>query len=159
MSGFTRYVPFVAVLGFLAASCGEADFTGMLSTRTVTKVLFRFCVVEETGLLVLTGPKVSGRQAELMEWLHGIQVRAGATITSSNSDVRTCEIHLEANELAPDKGMEAKHAEIAAACLRAHPRLERYFDGMAVSTTVREPDGAIKGYRSPHPFKDAEDAD
>jgi serine/threonine protein kinase len=75
---------------------GEPDFTGSLTSRTVAKVLFRFAVVEETGLLALTGPKASGRQAELMEWLHTIQMRANATITTKNggSAHRTCEIHL-----------------------------------------------------------------
>jgi eukaryotic-like serine/threonine-protein kinase len=75
---------------------GEPDFTGSLTSRTVAKVLFRFAVVEETGLLALTGPKASGQQAELMEWMHTIQMRANATITTKNggSTHRTCEIHL-----------------------------------------------------------------
>jgi serine/threonine protein kinase len=72
----------------------EPDFKGSLSSRTVTKVLFRFAVVEEGGLLVLTGPKHTGKQAELLEWLHDIQMRANATITTEGTTARTCEIHL-----------------------------------------------------------------
>ena len=72
----------------------EPDFKGLLSSRTVTKVLFRFAVVEETGLLVLTGPKLSGKPAELLDWLHNIQMRSGATITTEGATNRNCEIHL-----------------------------------------------------------------
>jgi hypothetical protein len=128
--------------GAVASDRGEADFTGMLSTRTVTKVLFRFCVVEETGLLVLSGPKVSGRQAELLEWLHGIQVRAGATITSSNSDTRTCEIHLEAGQ--PHLASADRSEEALLAYLMRKDELSQHRVEMAIKTNPqRRPIAAL----------------
>lgn len=73
----------------------DPDFTGNLASRTVAKVLFRFAIVEETGLLVLTGPRPAGKQAEYLEWINRIQTRAQATITSTPLEQpRTAEIHL-----------------------------------------------------------------
>ena len=72
----------------------EPDFRGSLASRTVAKVLFRFAVVEESGLLVLGGPKHAGKHAALLDWLHDIQLSANATITGEGAESRTCEIHL-----------------------------------------------------------------
>jgi serine/threonine protein kinase len=76
----------------------EPDFAGKLASRTVAKVLFRFSVVSETGLIVLTGPEAIGEQAELINWLRTIQERAQAESDSRTAKARTCTIHLQKGE-------------------------------------------------------------
>jgi hypothetical protein len=75
-------------------SVEDPDFYGTLFSRTVTKVLFRFFLVSENGLLCLTGPQPTGEQAELCEWLRQIILRSGASPTTPETESRTCEIHL-----------------------------------------------------------------
>ena len=120
----------------------EPDFKGSLSSRTVTKVLFRFAVVEETGLLVLTGPKLTGKQAELLEWLHDIQMRAGATITTKGATDRTCEIHLldgQPHLASADRSEEALIAYLIRSDILSSHRVE-----MAIrNNTHRRPIAAL----------------
>jgi serine/threonine protein kinase len=70
------------------------DFMGKLSARTMAKVLFRFSIAKETGLLVLSGPEAVGEQAETIEWLRTIQARANAEADQAGDEGRTCSIHL-----------------------------------------------------------------
>lgn len=78
-----------------AKAASDPDFAGKLSTRTVVKVLFRFGLVEETGLLTLTGPMPKGIYLEHRRWLH--QLIADATKRSPDQvpHEHTCEIVLE----------------------------------------------------------------
>ena len=75
---------------------GQPNFTGQLAARTMAKVLFRFCVVREDGLLSLSGPEPSGEQQETLAWLNGLKERLSpaweATVANSSTG-RTCELH------------------------------------------------------------------
>ena len=105
----------------------EPDFKGSLSSRTVTKVLFRFAVVEENGLLSLTGPKHSGKQAELLDWLSNIQQRAGAAPTSEATTNRTAEVHLLAGQphlASADRSEEALIAYLIRSDILSSHRVE-----------------------------------
>ena len=70
------------------------DFRGRLSARSVTKVLFRFFVVSESGLLTMTGPHAHGVQEELVKWVHELRVKHGYSgLYPRQSPQRTCELH------------------------------------------------------------------
>ncbi len=108
----------------------EADFVGRLSSRTVTKVLFRFSVVNESGLLVLKGPEPSGEQAELVNWLRTIQARANAETDSKgrNGDGRRCAIHLQHGEpklVSADRSEEAMVAYLMRTGILTNKKVEK----------------------------------
>lgn len=68
-------------------------FSGSLANRTVTKVLFRFGMVGESGLITLTGPRRPDSPTSTATWLNELK----AKITNSQSDAvdqYTCEIAL-----------------------------------------------------------------
>ncbi|MFH1130373.1 MAG: serine/threonine-protein kinase [Pseudomonadota bacterium] len=69
------------------------DFAGTLSMRTVTKVLFRFCVAKETGLLTITGPRSASAQSAKDAWVREMITRTTNRKVASPSEL-TCEIHL-----------------------------------------------------------------
>lgn len=70
------------------------DFTGQLHSRTVAKILFRFSMAEENGLLSINGPACEGPQADLIFWLRALGAQVGAPwCTERSTDARTCEIH------------------------------------------------------------------
>lgn len=71
------------------------DFAGKLGTRTVAKVLFRFGLVEESGLLALTGPERGGIHAENRLWLHELVADAAKRAPTELPTRRSCEIRLE----------------------------------------------------------------
>jgi serine/threonine protein kinase len=113
-----------------ALAAVEADFVGRLSSRTVTKVLFRFSVVNESGLLVLKGPEPSGEQAELVNWLRTIQARANAETDSKgrNGDGRRCSIHLQHGEpklVSADRSEEAMVAYLMRTGILTNKKVEK----------------------------------
>ena len=70
------------------------DFRGRLSARSVTKVLFRFFVVSESGLLTMTGPHAHGEQEDLVNWIHDLRVNNGYSGQAPRQSLqRTCELH------------------------------------------------------------------
>ena len=70
------------------------DFRGRLSARSVTKVLFRFFVVSESGLLTMTGPHAHGQQAELISWVQELRKEHGYSGPDpQRAPQRTCELH------------------------------------------------------------------
>ena len=97
-SGPPRKRPSVLVRSVLPTadevSGDEPDFTGELSARTVTKVLFRFSRVKESGLLTLTGPEPAGKRGQVIRWLGELKKKANSTWEISSAAGRTCEIQL-----------------------------------------------------------------
>ncbi len=75
------------------ASDGAA-FTGKLASQSVTQVLYKCMLDEESGLMVLSGPESAGRQAEVLDWLRFLQASSRAETDSAREDGRTCSIHL-----------------------------------------------------------------
>jgi len=70
------------------------DFRGKLSTRSVAKVLFRFFVVSESGLLTMTGPHAGGQRGELVHWIHKERTERGwEGPAPRRADQHTCELH------------------------------------------------------------------
>ncbi|MCC6749783.1 MAG: serine/threonine protein kinase [Deltaproteobacteria bacterium] len=70
------------------------DFTGKIPNRTVAKVLFRFAAVQESGLLILTGPETSDQNAALLRHLNELQALVARGAAARAGTERTCEIHL-----------------------------------------------------------------
>jgi hypothetical protein len=75
-----------------ASTRDRPGFAGSLQTRTTTKVLFRFALVKETGLLTLTGPK-DARESDLEQWLAQVVSKRTSKQVIPAAE-RTCEIHL-----------------------------------------------------------------
>jgi len=77
-----------------AEAIPPADFRGALGKHTLARVLFRFMVAKEDGLLVLTGPGLAGPQKEIHDWLTRVQLQARAASDSHPTSRRTCHVHL-----------------------------------------------------------------
>ena len=75
------------------ASDGAA-YMGKLSSQSVTQVLYKCLLEEESGLMVLSGPESAGRQAEVLDWLRFLQASSRSETDSTREDGRTCSIHL-----------------------------------------------------------------
>ncbi len=105
----------------------DPDFAGRLSNRTVLKVIFRFAVVKETGLLTLSGPELLGDDhAEHLEWISGLR-RATGVVPAAQS-VRTCEVHLQQGVphlVAADRSEESLVAHLLAVGEVDRSRVER----------------------------------
>ena len=70
------------------------DFRGRLSTRSMAKVIFRFFVVSESGLLTMTGPHAGGKRGELVLWIHETRIKHGwQGPAPRRAPQRTCELH------------------------------------------------------------------
>ncbi|MCK5795697.1 MAG: protein kinase, partial [Deltaproteobacteria bacterium] len=98
-----------------AGNRDRPDFAGELSARTVTKVLFRFGLVEESGVLTLTGPERGGAHSEHHSWLHNLIADASKRAASPLSEQRTCEILLEEGQprlIAADRSEESLIAHL-----------------------------------------------
>jgi eukaryotic-like serine/threonine-protein kinase len=119
-----------------ASADQESTFRGRLGTRTVAKVLFRFALAGESGLLVVTGPINRGRQAELIETVTRLQVEASGARDRGEDDQITCQIHLQEGQaqlVAADRSEEALAAYLLrigmvseaklAAVIRTSPKL------------------------------------
>ncbi|PIE19364.1 MAG: hypothetical protein CSA65_02730 [Proteobacteria bacterium] len=93
-----------------AETADSPDFAGKLGTRTVAKVLFRFGLVEESGLLTLTGPERGGPHAQHRSWLHELIEDASKRRLPPLPDQRTCEVLLEdgqPRQMAADRSEES----------------------------------------------------
>lgn len=119
-----------------ASADQEPTFSGKLGTRTVSKVLFRFALAGETGLLVVTGPTNRGRQAELIETVTRLQAEARGSQDQGEDEQITCQIHLQDGQallVAADRSEEALAAYLLriglvteatlAAVIRTNPKL------------------------------------
>jgi serine/threonine protein kinase len=74
----------------------QPDFAGQLGMRTMTKVLFRFGLVNENGLLSITGPERGGEHREHLTWLTELVAEVTKRSASSKTaETRTCEIRLD----------------------------------------------------------------
>jgi eukaryotic-like serine/threonine-protein kinase len=116
------------------------DFHGSLESRTVAKVVFRFVVVSETGLLVLSGPRSTALEAECLARIEALQARydgARDRSLTERTETRTCQIHLEhgqPNLISADRSEERLAAyllrlgvlteEQLAGSIRAYPQLK-----------------------------------
>ena len=106
----------------------EPDFAGQLSSRTVAKVLFRFSVVNENGLLVLSGPSAASRNAEIVAWLRDLQARANAQRDTTLADGHTCSVHLSGGQprlVAADRNDEVLVAYMIHTQVLSQERVER----------------------------------
>jgi serine/threonine protein kinase len=93
-----------------AEDADHPDFAGQLGTRTVAKVLFRFGLVEESGLLTLTGPERGGAHAEHRHWLHELISDASKRNLPPLAEQHTCEVLLEEGQprlMAADRSEES----------------------------------------------------
>lgn len=77
-----------------AVALSQPDYSGTLTNRTPAKVLWRFSVANESGLLTLSAARTNPRRQALCEWIHEVRRRAGARSTSPSSAVQTCELQL-----------------------------------------------------------------
>jgi eukaryotic-like serine/threonine-protein kinase len=78
------------------AERGEADrpdFSGRLAVRTVAKVLFRFAVAGENGLLALSTTRPRNPGSGNLAWLGTLESRLGVSWEPMGGVGRSCEIH------------------------------------------------------------------
>jgi serine/threonine protein kinase len=98
-----------------ASASPHPNFQGRIGSRTVAKILFRFSVVSESGLLALTGKRVGTREAELLERIAWLQDTCGSPRDGSWTLQRTCQIYLEHGQ--PSLLMADRSEEMLAAYL------------------------------------------
>ncbi|MBW2732739.1 MAG: DUF4388 domain-containing protein, partial [Deltaproteobacteria bacterium] len=93
----------------------KPDFAGKLPARTVAKVLFRFGLANESGLLTITGPEATGPQAEHWDWIRKLRADLTRQEPQAKHKERSCEIRLDEGQpqlIAADRSEEALAAHL-----------------------------------------------
>lgn len=95
----------------------------------------------------------SGRPLDTIE-LPNVTMTIEKLAVSDLEDGPYLEVYGHVERVEPPEKMQPIQKLIAAACLKNHPMIKRYFKGIVVASVSEHPAQHGKGYRSPHKIAD-----